>query len=69
MLKIDHEADQRFAYAGDQAPVFHPLRPLAWIQEIPLWRRNIESTTRTPVDMNSDCQFWNDSNQSCGSVR
>lgn len=35
----------------------------------PFIRRKMDNTTRAPIDMNSLCQFWNDSNHSLDVVR
>lgn len=44
-----------------------PVSPWGWSTGFdsgePLCRRNTESTTSAPIDRNSLCQFWNDSNQ------
>ncbi len=45
-----------------------PARRPAWIPGS-FWRRKIDSTTRAAVERNSLCQFWKDSNHSCGSAR
>ena len=36
------------------------VAPVSFDSGDPLCRRKIDSTTRTAVDINSDCQFWND---------
>src|SRR4051812_30956252 len=35
----------------------------------PFWRRKMPRTIRTPIERNSDCQFWNDSYQKSASSR
>src|SRR5690348_2964752 len=35
----------------------------------PCWRRKIARTVSATIDMNSLCQFWNDSNQNCDVAR
>lgn len=55
--------------AASYAPVSAFFAATGFDSGEPLWRRKIDSTTSTAVDMNSDCQFWNDSNQSCASRR